>query len=88
MKRAQHVVAWAVLAAILWSAQAQSEDAPSAPPSQAEFVSFDEALVSRLLALRPDAPMEYFELGEDIAAQEQHAEGRRLARGPTGGLGR
>lgn len=69
------VIALIVLGAMAFGASGQA-DAP-APAAG----GLDAALVARLTALRPDQPMAYFELAEEVAAQENHADGRRLARG-------
>lgn len=53
---------------------------PESAPAPAQ-VGFDPAITQRLRELRPDDPMAYFVLAEDVAAREQHADGRRLARG-------
>ena len=69
----------AIAALLAWSALGQ-QTAPQSTPGAAE-VGFDPAITQRLRELRPDDPMAYFELAEDVAAREQHADGRRLARG-------
>lgn len=72
--------ALSLFVAVLAGAGAAPDGPPTSGDTAAMAGSVPNGLAGRLIALRPEAPMAYFELGEEVGADIDSPQGRRLAR--------